>query len=281
MINTCHVQREINTVKEKILSFCCESKKLQTILNDFLSRESKLIRTITAATFIKAGNEELNEEQYRILAATELIHNASLIHDDAIDESSSRRGASSINEQFGNKLSIIAGDYVTSLAVNELLRLNNNDILQIYFDTISKMCEGESIQYFQKGKIPTLEEYIKKTQYKTAELFKACFVSTAIYSNNSMISEARDFAINYGIAFQIRNDLEDYKLGIDNSSDIKQGVYTAPVILSNAIQDSSLAIEKTLDLIDNYCQRAKLALINFPSNEYSQYLTELLEKLCN
>lgn len=276
-----NIQNEINLVKEKILSFCCESQNLQDVLKEFLSRKSKLIRSIVAILFLKSANEIITDEQYSILAATELIHNASLIHDDAIDENVIRRGKDSINSKFGDKFSIIAGDYVTTLATQELLKLANNDVLQIYFETISKMCEGESLQYFQKGKIPTLDEYLKKTQYKTAELFKACLVASSIYSKNQMLVEAREFAINYGIAFQIRNDLEDYKLGIDNSSDIQQGIYTAPVIFADSVENNAFAIEKTMDLIDNYCQRAKVALLNLSDNDYALSLTELVNKLCN
>lgn len=276
-----NIQNEINLVKEKILSFCCESQNLQDVLKEFLSRKSKLIRSIVAILFLKSANEIITDEQYSILAATELIHNASLIHDDAIDENVIRRGKDSINSKFGDKFSIIAGDYVTTLATQELLKLANNDVLQIYFETISKMCEGESLQYFQKGKIPTLDEYLKKTQYKTAELFKACLVASSIYSKNQMLVEAREFAINYGIAFQIRNDLEDYKRGIDNSSDIQQGIYTAPVIFADSVENNAFAIEKTIDLIDNYCQRAKVALLNLSDNDYALSLTELVNKLCN
>lgn len=276
-----NIQNEINLVKEKILSFCCESQNLQDVLKEFLSRKSKLIRSIVAILFLKSANETITDEQYSILAATELIHNASLIHDDAIDENVIRRGKDSINSKFGDKFSIIAGDYVTTLATQELLKLANNDVLQIYFETISKMCEGESLQYFQKGKIPTLDEYLKKTQYKTAELFKACLVAISIYSKNQMLVEAREFAINYGIAFQIRNDLEDYKRGIDNSSDIQQGIYTAPVIFADSVENNAFAIEKTMDLIDNYCQRAKVALLNLSDNDYALSLTELVNKLCN
>lgn len=276
-----NIQNEINLVKEKILSFCCESQNLQDVLKEFLSRKSKLIRSIVAILFLKSANETITDEQYSILAATELIHNASLIHDDAIDENVIRRGKDSINSKFGDKFSIIAGDYVTTLATQELLKLANNDVLQIYFETISKMCEGESLQYFQKGKIPTLDEYLKKTQYKTAELFKACLVASSIYSKNQMLVEAREFAINYGIAFQIRNDLEDYKRGIDSSSDIQQGIYTAPVIFADSVENNAFAIEKTMDLIDNYCQRAKVALLNLSDNDYALSLTELVNKLCN
>ena len=117
-----NIQNEINLVKEKILSFCCESQNLQDVLKEFLSRKSKLIRSIVAILFLKSANETITDEQYSILAATELIHNASLIHDDAIDENVIRRGKDSINSKFGDKFSIIAGDYVTTLATQELLQ---------------------------------------------------------------------------------------------------------------------------------------------------------------
>lgn len=276
-----NIQPEINLVKEKIISFSCESQSLQAVLKEFLSRESKLIRSIVTILFLKSANERINDEQYAILVATELIHNASLIHDDTIDENDLRRDKESINKTFGDKFSIIAGDYVTTLAVQELLKLNNNDVLRIYFETISKMCEGESFQYFQRNKIPTLEEYLRKTQYKTAELFKACLVSCSIYSKTKILEEARFFATNYGIAFQIKNDLDDYNLGIDCSSDIKQGIYTAPIIFANSVENNMYAIEKTLDLIDNYCKRAKSALVSLPDNEYTRSLMELVNKLCN
>ena len=120
-----------------------------------------------------------------------------------------------------------------------------------------------------------------KTQYKTAELFKACLIANSIYSANQYQIEAQEFAINYGIAFQIKNDLNDYKLGIDKSSDIQQGIYTAPVIFANSIENSDAAIEKTMDLIDNYCQRAKNVLLRFSDNEYSRSLMGLVNKLCN
>lgn len=270
------VEKELTNIKKRLLDINCESFDLKKIINDFLSQESKMIRSLVACLFFKAN---ISEEQYKILIATELIHNASLIHDDVIDESIKRRECDTINLTYDNKLAVIVGDYLISLATKELLDLNNSDVIKIFFETISKMCIGESSQYFSKGKIPTIEEYLIKTQYKTAELFKACMVSMALYSDSENINEVREFALNYGIAFQIKNDLDDYKQGIINSQDIKSGNYTAPVILLNSIEYNDVAIEKTLDLIHNYCQKAKDIIQNFDDDIYKDYLIGLIDKL--
>lgn len=281
MILNSIIGNELKQVKRIILDVRTDSEDLLNVLNNFLNRESKLIRTITACLFFKSFDEDINENQLRILAATEIIHNASLIHDDTIDGSVLRRGAASINKEFDGKLSVIAGDFLMSKAVEELLKLGNNDILKIFFETITKMCEGESEQYFSRNLIPSVDDYLKKTQYKTAELFKSCFVAMAFYSRSSMIKEAREFALNFGTAFQIKNDLEDYKLGVENSEDVKGGIYTLPVIYTNAVEDNEIAIEKTLNLIHNYCEKAKSVVDIAEDNVYKRTLIEIIDKLWN
>lgn len=274
--NISPVEDELNIIKKRLLNISCDSYELKNILSSFLSQESKMIRSLLACLFFK-GN--ISEEQYKILIATELIHNASLIHDDVIDEGIIRRKNQTINVKYDNKLAVIAGDYLISLATKELLDLENSDVIKIFFETISKMCIGESNQYFFKGKIPTLEEYLIKTQYKTAELFKACMVTMSLYSDTEQINEAREFALNYGIAFQIKNDLDDYKQGVEKSQDIKDENYTAPVILLNSIEYNDDAIEKTLDLIHNYCVKARKILQKFEDDIYKDYLIGLINKL--
>lgn len=272
------VENELINIKKRLLDINCDSEDLKRIINDFLSQESKMIRSLLACLFFK-GN--ISEEQYKILVATELIHNASLIHDDTIDGSFIRRESETINLKYDNKLAVIAGDYLISLATKELLELNNNNVVKIFFETISKMCIGESNQYFSKGKIPTIEDYLIKTQYKTAELFKACLVSMALYNSSELINTAREFGLNYGIAFQLKNDLTDYKKGLEHSQDIKDKIYTAPIILLNSIEYNDLAIEKTLDLIHNYCEKAKDIIQDFEDDIYKDYLIRLINQLCN
>jgi len=281
MLNTALVYDEIRLIKNNVLNIRTDSEELESVLKQFLKRESKVIRTIVSCLFFKALDEDIDENQIKILTATEIVHNASLIHDDAIDGSLFRRGAETINYEYDNKLSVIAGDFLMSKAIDVLLQLGNNDILKLYFETISKMCEGESNQYFSRNQIPSIEDYLQKTKYKTAELFKSCFVALAFYSKSQMIQEAREFAINFGIAFQIKNDLDDYRLGIENSSDVKEGVFTAPIIFKNAVVNSNSAIEKTLELIRKYCDKTKLIIENFEESPYKTELMRIIDNLCN
>ena len=268
------IEKNLNEIKKRIISFKNSDIDLESIIKNFLSKESKMIRSKISCLFFEG---DIVEEQYKIMAATELIHNASLIHDDTIDDSLIRRGKSSVNNTYGSKFAVIAGDYLMSLAVKQLLELNNNDILQIFMNAISKMCIGESKQYFSKNKIPELNDYIKKSRYKTAELFNACLTSMSLYSNKN----PEDLGLNFGIAFQIKNDLDDYRKGINLSQDIKDGIYTAPVILLNSVEYSETAIEKTLDLIDNYCRRAKFIINKMDNNKYKRCLTEIIDNLCS
>ncbi len=125
-----------------------------------------------------------------------------------------------------------------------------------------------------------MDSYIDKTRNKTAELFRALIVSLGLMSDKHVPVDIESFAINFGIAFQIRNDLDDY-LKRDDSDDIKDGIYTAPVILGHSIDYNAEAIEKTLNLIHNYSERAKNCINDIQSNEYKFALAGIIDKLCN
>src|SRR5574344_1442666 len=272
MIKNNTIEKELTTVITSIKEITCESKDLKNILNNFLSSKSKYIRTQIACLLLKTLGISLTENHYNIMIATELIHNASLIHDDAIDNSNTRRNKRTINANFDNKLSIIVGDYLLSKANKFLLKTNSLNVIKNYSECIEKMCIGESNQYFSKFTIPTLEDYIQKSCNKTAELFYVMILSL-LEDNNPMHSEfdCLEFAINFGIAFQIKNDLDDY-MQKENSSDIKEGVYTAPIILIHSIDYQTIAIEKTFDLIHNYGERTKNSIRNIADSEYKTAL---------
>lgn len=280
MIMTENINKELNVIKNYMLDFVCESDELQNILQNFLSTPSKFIRSKVAVLFFKSLGEILSEEQLLIIAATELIHNSSIIHDDVIDGAIIRRGSETLNKMYDNKLSVIAGDYLVSVAIQKLLQIEQPEILKIFVNAVSNMCSSEGIQYFYKNKIPSIEDYLHKTKNKTAELFKACFISVALLSKVQNVSDASEFANNFGIAFQLKNDLDDYKLGIENSDDFKDGIYTAPIILTSSNKNRNLAIEKTLNLIDNYCNKTIAILEKAELNEYKIKLMEIVNSLC-
>ena len=122
----------------------------------------------------------LNKKQITIQTVIELVHNASLIHDDVIDDCSERRGDKSFNAGFGSRLSVIAGDYILSFALTKLAELNSSDILKLFARTLNNMCKGEIDQHFSKFKIPSIEEYIEKTYNKTGALFETALSSATL-----------------------------------------------------------------------------------------------------
>ncbi len=228
-------------------------------LNELLLAPAKRIRSALAFLFLRARGIEPTDEHFAVQTAVELAHSASLIHDDIIDYSKKRRGLETLNEQFGDKIGVLTGDYILSVALRKII--DKPTILKEFLETFSQMAQGEINQHFSKFEIPTLEEYIEKTVQKTAGLFRLALLETA-----------PEFGWNFGIAFQINNDLKDLE------EDIKNGVYTAPVIFSGDAQNvTDTAISKTVDLINYYLLAAEQSLNNLPQNEFLQGLKEILE----
>jgi geranylgeranyl pyrophosphate synthase len=230
--------------------------------------------------------------------AVELIHNATLIHDDIIDNATKRRGKVSLNIKLGNNLSVLAGDFLLSIAMKKLNECNNQELIKIFSIALSNMCLGEINQQFSLNKIPSIDEYILKSQNKTAELFIASLKSLAILLGIRQQNEIYEFARNYGIAFQLKDDLVNIlqtDLSKPDLSDIYNGNYTLPVIyfaqenncveemskteLVNKIVKNSLIIDKTNGLIKDYSTRAIASLDFIEDNQYKLKLKELTESL--
>ncbi len=251
---------------------------LQNELESFLTSPSKRIRSAVTILYLKANNLVLTQEHYKLLASVELMHNASLIHDDIIDESLKRRNQETLNSKFGNKLAVISGDYILSKALKYLSELNSPKTIAIFADTLSFMCEGETFQYFHKFEIPTLENYIKKTEQKTAKLFQSVLETALIISGISPSIQASEFGKNFGIAFQIRDDIINVKT---TKTDINDGIYNAPLILTTNKNDLKSGVEKTYCLLNTYVNKAKNNLDIVQDNKYKQLLLELLGLLEN
>ena len=229
-------------------------------LKEFILKSSKRIRSKVAILYFKSAGFEINNSILKILAAGEIIHNASLLHDDVIDNAEMRRGKTTISKKYSSKISILAGDYLTSLAIEKLLNLKNFEILNIFKDCIQKMTKAEIKQYFLRGKVPAKSEYIEICEGKTAALFEAIFESCAIILN-APVNNAVNFAKNFGIVFQIKNDLEEHSAANDKSNEI----YTAKDILG---------IENTYILLDNYKEEMRKILIKHPQNSHKQEVEE-------
>jgi geranylgeranyl pyrophosphate synthase len=214
-----------------------------------------------------------------------MVHNASLIHDDIIDESHIRRGNETINTNFDNKLAVISGDYILSLAMEKLSEIGNIELIRDYSQTIRQMCIGEINQNFDRFKIGTIEDYIEKTKNKTAYLFEIALTGCAKLSETKHdIKALGELGLNIGIAFQIRDDLINITKSDSSkptNNDFENGIYTAPVILGDKSDNYTSGIEKTKILLNNYLESAKQQVATLPNNNYKQALEEFLELLKN
>ena len=175
------IEKELNEVTKRITAGFVNPFQTDELIN-FLSNGSKRIRSSLAILYLKALNCETDDKIYNLLAAGELIHNASLLHDDVLDDADTRRGEITISKKFSPKLSILAGDYLLISAMEKLSELEPK-IIEIFKNCAKKMTEAEIIQYNYRGRKPDIDEYLNICRGKTASLFSAILESCAIISN--------------------------------------------------------------------------------------------------
>ncbi len=293
------IEKELKNLNEHITKIISDNENLiAQDISDYINAKSKKIRPTLIFLFAKAMGIEITEQIYHLACSIELIHNSTLIHDDIIDNADTRRGRISLNYKLGNNLSVLAGDILLSIALRELIKCNNIELIELYAKSLYLMCKGEINQNFEINKIPTLEEYIKKTEYKTSELFKVSLISLCFIKNLKEKDEIYAFAKNFGIAFQIKDDLLNI-LKTDKTkpimSDIYNGIYTAPVIYLNDdkgnveemnkeeiiknLLSKKEYIEKTIELIKEYANRAIEAIKFIEDNEYKREIITITENL--
>lgn len=238
-----------------------------------ISDFGKLIRSKLGILFVKSLGKPVSKDVISLLSAIELIHTASLLHDDVIDNNNERRNSPSLNKSFGNKKAILYGDIILSDAMSLVNTIDNPEISDIIVKTLHEMCRGELIQLDNIGEIMSVSDYIEKTSLKTGELFRAMIKSLCVLFS---VHDYSDFGLNYGIAFQIKNDLDNVS---GDRSDIENGIYTAPVIYSGGINITDDAIEKTVGLIDNYRKKSISVLSELEDNIYKEELIGVVKCL--
>lgn len=277
------VAGELNLLKtlinEELSGLNSGVEKFDVMLTKFIGSKSKHIRPVLAFLYLKSKGLEVDEKQIKFQAVIELIHNASLIHDDVIDGSQVRRSEKSLNANLGNHLSVIGGDFVLSYVLKYLVDLGEIELLEMVAKTMEKMCLGEVKQYYSRYAIPTLEEYLEKTYAKTGALFCLALSGAEYLASGKVSDETEEFAKNFGTAFQIRDDIKNIVNNIPNG-DIANGIYTAPVIFSGDITEPLAGVEKAKSLLDNYIRKSAFYL-NQSDNVYKRALTELLELVDN
>ena len=229
---------ELNTFEKKFAEAVkSETLLLDTIMKYIIKRKGKQLRPMFVLLSAKLHGE-INESTYRAAALVELLHTATLVHDDVVDDSLERRNFFSINALWNKKIAVLVGDYLLSKGL--LLATTNNDFrhLHILSDAVKQMSEGELLQ-IQKTRKLNLDEaiYFEIIRNKTASLLSsACSVGAYSTSKDEAVTaKMKVFGEKVGIAFQIKDDLFDYgndDIGKPTGNDIKEKKLTLPLIFT-------------------------------------------------
>lgn len=255
-------KNELALIDKELSNLFTNSNNVYTELKHFLESPTKRIRSLITILYLKALGVSPNID---LLVTGELIHNASLLHDDVLDNAKTRRNHPTLWTKFNQHISILLGDFLLSLATERLIKIGNWNVLANFQNCIKKMSEAEILQYSLRNKVPTKEQYLEIIEGKTAELFVAILESSCLISKPPQV-QAASFARNFGMLFQLKNDLEKQSA----SADLENKIYTLKDIIG---------IEKTKVLMDNYQEDILKEIKELPQNIYSKGLEDLLGKL--
>jgi octaprenyl-diphosphate synthase len=210
---------------------------LNRITHYIVNRKGKQMRPMFVFLVAKmVNNGEVSERTYRGASVIELIHTASLVHDDVVDDSNRRRGFFSINALWKNKIAVLIGDYLLSKGMLVCIDNNDFDLLKIISVAVREIVEGELLQIDKARKLDITEDiYYEIIRQKTATLIAACcsLGAASVKPNSNDVELMRKFGELIGMAFQIKDDLFDYgeeKIGKPTGIDIKEQKMTLPLI---------------------------------------------------
>lgn len=262
---------------------------------------------------------ELRSRQQCIAEITEMIHVASLLHDDVLDDADTRRGIGSLNFVMGNKLAVLAGDFLLSRACVALASLKNTEVVSLLAKVVEHLVTGETMQMTTSSdQRCSMEYYMQKTYYKTASLISNSCKSIALLAGQTaeVSNLAYDYGKNLGLAFQLVDDVLDFtgtstSLGKGSLSDIRHGIVTAPIlfameeypelrtVVDQGFDDSanvdraleylgrSQGIQRTKELAAKHASLASAAVDSFPENydedvqRSRRALVELTQRVIN
>ena len=295
------VENKLILVEEKIKSKLDSNVELVQKMTDYhLNTGGKRLRALLTLGSSKLCGYTKGTRDINLAACVELIHAATLMHDDVIDNGSIRRGKKTPNKIWGNHSSVLAGDYLLSRCFEMMVEDGNIEVLKLLSSTSSIIAQGEILQLQHKGEVDMLEEtYLKIISSKTAELFAAATKVGAILSEmKTKEKEALEFyGRNLGLTFQIADDTLDYNselklFGKNIGQDFYEGKITLPIILlfQKANKDEKETLKKTFakeernqndlnytlslikkyDIINSCYQKAK-HYINLSSNSLSVF----------
>ena len=209
---------------------------LGQVLGHIRMRKGKMMRPLLTLLVARELGA-VNLPTLRAAITLELLHTASLVHDDVVDDSDKRRGQASANQIFGNEVAVLVGDYILSLSLQQAAKTGSLECVEIIARLGATLSEGEVFQLANIRKEEASEEaYFKVIEHKTAALFMACaeLGARTAGADEDFIQVARDFGKYIGICFQIRDDIFDYyddaNIGKPTGSDMAEGKLTLPVL---------------------------------------------------
>jgi octaprenyl-diphosphate synthase len=284
---------------------------LDKIMTYIVKRKGKQIRPLFV--FLSAGTcGAINDSTFRGASLIELLHTATLVHDDVVDDSDYRRGFFSVNALWKNKIAVLVGDFLLSRGLALSMRNKDYHLLSIVNDAVTEMSEGELLQMEKARRLDIQEDvYYDIIKQKTASLIASCCAVGASSSgaDDSIVAKMKDFGIQVGMAFQIKDDLFDYgddEIGKPVGIDIKEKKMTLPLIYAlskaswlekrriisivrNNSEDNkkvkevidfvkkSGGIEYAKDKMQEFYQDAIKILNEFPDSNYKTSLSDLVK----
>lgn len=312
-INFTAVSADLDLVNQTIRSYLSGKPSYIKAIGDYIiSSGGKRLRPVFAILIAKIFGYQ-GDNHIKIAAAVEAIHSATLLHDDVVDDSELRRGNPTSHTKWGNKASILVGDFLFSQAFMMMVATDSIQVLKTLSQASAIIAEGEVMQLAAIQDVTiTQEHYLKIVSAKTAELFAAACKASAIIAgcNDEVVKSCYEFGKNLGISFQIIDDILDYEglsnnLGKKIGDDFFEGKITLPIILAlqkapNEIKDKLLTIwnQATRTMADfetvqyvliegdfcnqakavarSYIEQSKLLLQTLPYNQYREILETIV-----
>jgi all-trans-nonaprenyl-diphosphate synthase len=243
------IEKDLETLEKRILeNISPSSRSLNKILSEVFKSGGKRIRPAISFLVYRAlcfsegfsPDRDLEEKIFLIAEISELIHTASLVHDDIIDNSNLRRGKETTNNKWGNAISVISGDFMFAKAAVNLSLLDCNPIVKIFAEVLQNLCDGEIHQFEKQFSVEfDFDYYIQKSYKKTASLFEASARAPLelMDLDTSTLHSISVYGKNLGLAFQFVDDVLDFSsdsltLGKPSFSDLKEGQITLPVLIA-------------------------------------------------
>jgi octaprenyl-diphosphate synthase len=233
-----HLERELDLVDAQIQQVLDSDTALVREVGAYVrATQGKRLRPILVLLASQAFGSDGSGDNVKIAASLELVHTATLLHDDVVDKADLRRGMPTVNSRWGDDVAILIADYLFSKAFRLGLEAVSPRALTLVCDVTARMCEGEMFQIEKREELLTRDDYYRIVRNKTAYLFSACTAlgATLAGARETEIAQLAQYGLNFGMAFQITDDTldlvaSDADIGKQHWSDIRNGKQTLPLI---------------------------------------------------